>query len=167
MEFEFLVDGVSKKVVVEEKKGLFQIKQGDIEFEADVRRLSDNELTLVVGGRSHEVLIARDKDRKIVFVGGRQYVFREPGEAAGRSWTDDHKGPGGGLKIKAPMPGKVIKVLVAEGEAVRKNQTLIIVEAMKMENEIKSSLDGSVKKIHVAAGELVDPERLLLELEAK
>jgi len=167
MEFEFLVDGVSKKVVVEEKKGLFQIKQGDIEFEADVRRLSDNELTLVVGGRSHEVLIARDKDRKIVFVGGRQYVFREPGEAAGRSWTDDHKGPGGGLKIKAPMPGKVIKVLVAEGEAVRKNQTLVIVEAMKMENEIKSSLDGSVKKIHVAAGELVDPERLLLELEAK
>ena len=166
MEFEFLVDGVSKKVVVEEKKGLFQIKQGDIEFEADVRRLSDNELTLVVGGRSHEVLIARDKDREIVYVGGRQYVLREPGEAAGRSWTDDHKGPGGGLKIKAPMPGKVIKVLVAEGEAVRKNQTLIIVEAMKMENEIKSSLDGSVKKIHVAAGELVDPERLLLELEA-
>jgi biotin carboxyl carrier protein len=64
------------------------------------------------------------------------------------------------------MPGKVIKLLVAEGDAVRKNQTLVIVEAMKMENEIKSALEGSVKKIHVSAGELVDPERVLLELEA-
>jgi len=167
MEFEFLVDGIAKKVAVAEKNGRFMIKQGDREFEADARRVSDNELVLVVGGRSYDVLIARDKDRKILFMGGREYVFCEPGEEAGRSWTDDHKGPGGGLKIKAPMPGKVIKVLVGEGETVRKNQTLVIVEAMKMENEIKSSIEGSVKKIHVSAGELVDPERLLLELEAK
>ena len=167
MEFEFLVDGVAKIVAVEEKSGVFKIKQGDVEFEADVRRISDNELTLLVGGRVHQVLIARDKDRKIVFIDGREYILREPGEEAGRAWTDDHKGPGGGLKIKAPMPGKVIKILVAEGERVRKNQTLIIVEAMKMENEIKATLEGSVKKIHVAAGELVDSERLLIELEAK
>ncbi len=167
MEFEFLADGIAKKVAVEEKNGRFVIKHGDREFEADVRRISDNELVFLAGGRAYDVLIARDKDRKIVFVGGLTYVLRQPGEEAGRTWTDDHQGPGGGLKIKAPMPGKVIKLLVAEGDAIRKNQTLVIVEAMKMENEIKSSFEGSVKKIHVAAGELVDPERVLLELEAK
>jgi len=167
MEFEFLADGSAKKVAVEEKNGRFKVRYGDREFEADARRISDNELVLVIDGRTYDVLIARDKERKILFVNGREYIFYEPGEESGRSWTDDHKGPGGGLKINAPMPGKVIKVLVAEGEPVRKNQTLIIVEAMKMENEIKASLEGSVKKVHVAAGELVDQERVLLELEAK
>jgi len=166
MEFEFLADGAAKKVAVEEKNGRFVIKLGEREFEADVRRISDNEVVMLAGGRSHNVFIARDKDRRFVFVGGRTYVLREPGEETGR-WADDHKGPGGGLKIKAPMPGKVIKLLVAKGDAVRKNQTLVIVEAMKMENEIKASLEATVKAIHVAAGELVDQEKVLLELEAK
>jgi biotin carboxyl carrier protein len=65
------------------------------------------------------------------------------------------------------MPGKVIQVFVTEGETVRKNRTLLIVEAMKMENEIKSGRDGVVKKIHVAAGELVDAARPLIEIEEK
>jgi propionyl-CoA carboxylase alpha chain len=65
------------------------------------------------------------------------------------------------------MPGKVTKVAVSEGEAVRRNQTLVIVEAMKMENEIKTSIDGVVTKIHVAAGDLVDAERPLVEIERK
>jgi len=65
------------------------------------------------------------------------------------------------------MPGKVIKVQVTVGESVRKNQTLVIVEAMKMENEIRSAIEGVVRKIHVAAGDLVDPERPMIELEAK
>ena len=63
------------------------------------------------------------------------------------------------------MPGKVIKINVSENEKVRKNQTLAIVEAMKMENEIKSSIDGTVKKIFAADGDLVDSENPLIELE--
>ena len=65
------------------------------------------------------------------------------------------------------MPGKVTKVPVSEGQEVRKNQTLVIVEAMKMENEIKASIDGVVKKVHVAVGDLVDAERPLVEVEPK
>jgi biotin carboxyl carrier protein len=70
------------------------------------------------------------------------------------------------LLVKAPMPGKVIKINVKEKEKVRKNQTLAIVEAMKMENEIKSSIDGFIKKIHVSPGDLVDSEKPLIELES-
>ena len=67
--------------------------------------------------------------------------------------------------VKAPMPGKVIKTCVSVNDEVRKNQTLAIVEAMKMENEIKASVDGTIKEIHVAAGDLVDSEMPLIELE--
>jgi len=69
--------------------------------------------------------------------------------------------------VKAPMPGKVIKINVAEEQPVRKNQTLAIVEAMKMENEIKSSIDGYVKKVYVSEGDIVDSEKPLLELGIK
>ena len=65
------------------------------------------------------------------------------------------------------MPGKVTKLAVSVGENVRRNQTLVIVEAMKMENEIKTSIDGVVAKVHVAAGDLVDAEKILIEIEPK
>jgi biotin carboxyl carrier protein len=65
------------------------------------------------------------------------------------------------------MPGKVIKVNVSEGQEVRKNQSLLIVEAMKMENDIKAGAEGVVRKIHVQPGELVDSVKTLIELEPK
>ncbi len=65
------------------------------------------------------------------------------------------------------MPGKVIKIHVSENDEVRKNQTLAIVEAMKMENEIKSGIDGVIKKIHASPGELVDAQAPIFELELK
>ena len=58
---------------------------------------------------------------------------------------------GGGL-VKAPIPGKVLKILVAEGDKVSEGQTLIVFEAMKMENEIKAPVSGVVKKIYVSEG---------------
>lgn len=63
------------------------------------------------------------------------------------------------------MPGKVIKLAVDEGAKVRRNETLIIVEAMKMENEIQSPVAGTVRKIEAAVGELVDSEKTLMEVE--
>jgi biotin carboxyl carrier protein len=170
MESAYLVDGVLKTIAVEEKngtKGTFVVRHGDMLFEADVRRISETELSFRVAGRSHTVLIARDKDRKIVFLDGREYVLREAGEASGSPRESDVGGPDGGPKIKAPMPGKVIKVMVSVGQDVRKNQTLVIVEAMKMENEIKSAIEGSVRRINVSPGELVDPEKILIELDSK
>ena len=62
---------------------------------------------------------------------------------------------------------KVVKINVTENEDVRKNQTLAIVEAMKMENEIKSPLDGVVKKVYASSGDLVDSEKPLVEIEPK
>ena len=63
------------------------------------------------------------------------------------------------------MPGKVIAVQVAVGDSVQKDQTIVIVEAMKMENAIKATLNGKVKAVHCKVGDLVSPDLNLVELE--
>ncbi|MBT3584258.1 MAG: biotin/lipoyl-binding protein [Halobacteriovoraceae bacterium] len=68
-------------------------------------------------------------------------------------------------ELLTQMPGKVVKILVATGDEVVEGQTLVILEAMKMENEIKAGLDGVVKNIHVSVGDALDQGVLMLELE--
>ena len=167
MEFEYLVDGAPHKIAVENRGGKYLVRDGERSFEAEIQAVSDQEIFVLAGGRGRRIFIARDGLRTLIHSGGRFFEIREPGRGGEGFSKEDDGGPDGGGVVKAPMPGKVIKIFVTEGETVRRNQALLIVEAMKMENEIKSSLEGSVKKIHVSAGELVDPEKVLLELEAK
>jgi len=163
--FELLLDGEIRRISVEARDGALVLREGGRVLETGVRRISANELRLRVGDRSVRLLLARDGDRTCIAVDGRHYVVSEPRTEAGRPGEADEKAGAGGLRVKAPMPGKVTKLAVAEGEEVRRNQTLVIVEAMKMENEIKTSIDGVVAKIHVAAGDLVDAEKILVEVE--
>jgi biotin carboxyl carrier protein len=73
---------------------------------------------------------------------------------------------GGGL-IKSQMPGKILKILVKEGESVVSGQSLLIMEAMKMENEIRAEMNATVKKISVSPSTSVEAGALLIELEAQ
>jgi glutaconyl-CoA/methylmalonyl-CoA decarboxylase subunit gamma len=75
-------------------------------------------------------------------------------------------GRGGSGTIKAPMPGRVVRVLVTEGEAVEADAPLLIVEAMKMENEVASPGSGVVRRLSVAAGDTVEAGQLLCEVVA-
>jgi biotin carboxyl carrier protein len=167
MEFEFLVDGVRRTIVLEQKGDVFTVRDGAFLLEADIRRISPCELLVRTGGHSEMVTIARDGERRFISAGGRSFAVTEPSRDAGRFAGGEEKSPEGIASIKAPMPGKVIKVNVTEGQEVRKNQSLVIVEAMKMENEIRAAAEGVVKRIFVSAGELVDSEKTLIELESK
>jgi len=167
MEYEFLINNELHKISFEKKEKIFLISDGQRSFEADIQVISPHALSLLIDERSYLVYIARDKEKKYIFLDGQQFVVQEPGEGARGFLEGEDKAQEGRLFVTAPMPGKVIKIIVSEREEVRKNQTLAIVEAMKMENEIKSSLEGFVKKIFVSAGDLVDSERPLIELEAK
>jgi glutaconyl-CoA/methylmalonyl-CoA decarboxylase subunit gamma len=75
-------------------------------------------------------------------------------------------GGGGSGTIKAPMPGRVVRVLVAEGDAVQADVPLLIVEAMKMENEVRATAAGVVRRLSVAAGDTVEAGQLLCEVAA-
>ncbi len=74
-------------------------------------------------------------------------------------------GVGGGGAVKAPMPGRIVKALVAEGDEVEAGQPVIIVEAMKMENEVLSVGAGTIRSILVSAGDTVDAGAVLIEIE--
>ena len=71
----------------------------------------------------------------------------------------------GATAINAPLPGKILSVAVKEGDTVEKDQLLLVMEAMKMENTINSSVAGTVKSIKVAAGESVLQDAVLIEIE--
>ena len=73
-------------------------------------------------------------------------------------------GPGAGTPVKAPLPGVVTKILVAEGQAVKKGETVLVLEAMKMENNITAEADGNVTGICVAAGDSVMEGTTLLTI---
>src|SRR5207302_418412 len=91
-------------------------------------------------------------------------IYREHEQRRG---SPDGEGPpkGGHYEISAPMPATVVKVLVTPGQAVRHGDTLIIVEAMKMELPIRAPGDATVKAVNCREGELVQPDRALVELE--
>lgn len=167
MEYEFLINNEIQKISVEKKEKKFLISGGERSFEADIQVISDFCLSFLIEGQSYLVYIAQDKDKKYIFLEGQQFVIQEPGQGAPGFQAGEDRAQEDKLLVTAPMPGKVIKIMVSEKEPVRKNQTLAIVEAMKMENEIKSSIEGFVKKIFASAGDLVDSERPLIELEAK
>lgn len=166
MDFEYLIDDEQLKLTIEKKDGRYQVTAGEITFEADIQEISPGVLSIITGGRSHRVFLAEKDGKTHCSLDGFNFSVREPS-------SDDAGFAEGGeasmeelLMIKAPMPGKVIKICVEEGETVKKNQTLAIVEAMKMENEIKAGLDTVVKKVNVGPGDLVDPSKVLIELKA-
>jgi biotin carboxyl carrier protein len=163
-EFDFLVDGEPRRISAEVRDGSLVVREAGRVLETEARWISPNEIRFRVEGRPVRVWLVRDGERTFVAVDGRHFTVSESRVEAGRPGEADEAG---GLRVKAPMPGKVTKIAVAAGDEVRKNQTLIIVEAMKMENEIKTSIDGVVAKIHVAAGDLVDAEKILVEIEPK
>jgi biotin carboxyl carrier protein len=85
-----------------------------------------------------------------------------------RRWgRKDDAGAGGAgpQRVVAPMPGKVVRVFVGPGEAVRARQPLVVVEAMKMENELRAGRDGTVAEIHAREGTSVDAGALLIVIQ--
>jgi len=167
MEFEFLVNRELRRVSLEKKDGRLVFRVGEESFEADARFVSSNAVSLLLEGRSHLIYVAEEKDTVYLSLNGETFILQRPGAEEKRFERGEERAQKGKSLIMAPMPGKVIKVCVAEGDAVRKNQTLAIVEAMKMENELKSPIEGVVKEIFAAAGDLVDSEKPILEIEPK
>ena len=97
-----------------------------------------------------------------VFLDGRTFVVSDTPDGLPHRSRIDEQGA-----LTAPMPATVLKISVATGQQIKRNDVVMVLEAMKMELPIRSPRDGVVKAIHCQAGELVQPGTMLLELEGK
>ncbi len=128
------------------------------------RRISDNELFLTINGRHLLAYLVDNGDRTEIFLNGRTYSVKDQRDADRR--PKRRGGPGEQeQKITPPMPAVVIRILVSEGDAVKKRQPLIVLSAMKMESTLVSPYDGTVKKINASEGQQVMPGLILVEIE--
>jgi biotin carboxyl carrier protein len=136
--------------------------------ELDLRQSGAPELySLLYNGRSFELLIEPERFKYGVTLRGERFEVQVEDERTrrlnmGRKMVSL---PEGELAITAPIPGLVIKVLVEVGQTVKEEQPLVLLEAMKMENEIRAVREGVVKKIEIVAGQRVEQNAILLVLE--
>jgi len=163
MEYEFLYNNNTFSISLEKQKDCYIASVGDNRYEVDVLPLSSRVLSLKLGNRSILVHTAKDDRGRIVCVGGVPYLLADK--------TDDQQAGGGGGggsgdgTISTPMPGKIVAVHVKEGDTVEKNQALLVVESMKMQNDILSDVNGVVKKIHFSPGEQAGFGEALVEID--
>jgi biotin carboxyl carrier protein len=122
--------------------------------------------SLIIGGKSYEGYVYPDEQKWQVLLHGRLYQadVEDEREKRLREAASGSVAEGGEFHLKAPMPGLVVAIPVAEGQAVKKGQVLLILESMKMQNELKAPRDGTVSRIRVKAGETVEQKQTLLNV---
>ena len=134
-------------------------------FDVDAQQVSANEISLLVNGRPYLCLLDRTPNDEAVVLNGKRYAFTVEDPRALKSRRQRGAGADGPLSIKSSMPGRVLRMLVAEGDEVSAGQGVMVVEAMKMQNEMKTTRAGRVRRIAVQEGDTVNAGQLLAIIE--
>ncbi len=162
MQFKAFVDGREHDVVVRPVEGGYRVEIDGDERVVDTARLESSFYSFIVRGRSYEVSV-RELDDETVAVshGGHMREVRvvDPLHAA----TAAARGSGD-ADVRAIMPGRIVELLVEEGETVQPGQGLLVLEAMKMENEVAAPRAGVVSGIAVAKGDAVETGAILVKI---
>lgn len=160
------IQGRRRKVVLPrafspESEGVLECSVDDRHVSVDARLLQPGVLSLLVDGRQYRCILDGDG----VWIGGRRFAFSidDPRSLQGRRSTSS--GAEGPRAIKAAMPGRVVRVLVAAGDEVTEDQGIVVIEAMKMQNELKSPKAGRVARVAVAVGDTVGAGDVLAVVE--
>jgi biotin carboxyl carrier protein len=134
------------------------------EVEIDAVLARPDVLSLRIGNHAYEIKSERVGNDWHLWVGGARFAseVRDPRSLRSRTRAADDHGP---RKLTAPMPGKVVRVLVREGDAVEAGAGVLVVEAMKMQNEIKSPKKGTIQKMLAAEGIAVNAGDVLAIVE--
>ncbi len=135
-----------------------------LRLQADVQEVEAGLYSLLIGTRSVEAKIEASGEGFVVRVNGRYYdvAVRDPRQ---RSRHSGHRTSEGPLAVTSPMPGKVVRVMARMGDRVGAGTGLLVVEAMKMQNEIRAPKDGVVAALHVAVGSSVRAGETMIVVE--
>jgi biotin carboxyl carrier protein len=165
MRYEMEIDGRVRSVEIlsaaAAAEGSIRARMGDREIEANVAEIAPEIFSVLANGRSIEVRIEPAANGLVAHAGERQFRMRIADPREWRRGRDGAAEAEGRQFVTAPMPGKIVGVLVAAGETVQAGQGLLVVEAMKMQNEVITPKSGTLEKLLVREGQTVNAGELL------
>ena len=138
----------------------FHIRLGERTLDVEILQADDGKLELLVDGKQTTAYVSSDHAKRWVTVNGQTLLLTKSSGVRPRGST--HQRAAG--ELTAPMPGQVRAVNVTEGEPVTKGQTLLLLEAMKMEIRVQAPRAGVVRKLFVQQGQTVEREQMLIEI---
>ena len=164
MLYDVTIDGKNYRLDLTHADGRWSCRLDGRDMEVDAVLARPDVLSLRIGNLAYEVKSERVANDLHLWVGSTRFAVevRDPRSLRGRTRAADAHGP---KKVVAPMPGKVVRLLVREGDEVEPGAGVAVVEAMKMQNEIKSPKAGKIVAIAVAEGVPVNPGQVLLSVE--
>ncbi|MBI3634775.1 MAG: biotin attachment protein [Candidatus Rokubacteria bacterium] len=165
MKYAATVSGRTVPVEITGDGGRYRVVVDGEVFEVDARRAGAGAWSLLLGGTSWLADVTEHAGTTVVDVGGEEHTIAI--EEATRYTIRTHGGAGGahGAVLTAPLPGKITHVAVKPGDEVKPGDTLLVIEAMKMENEFRAGTAGRVVEVRVAAGQAVNAGDVLVVID--
>jgi biotin carboxyl carrier protein len=164
MKLEIRISGKVRTVELQRdaNAGRWHITIDGKAVDADAVEIAPNILSILLNGESHEIRIAAEPDGTLTLQSGHHEFSAQLVEPrAWRGRTHGHDEVEGRQQITAPMPGKVVRLLVKLGDKVTTGQGLLVVEAMKMQNEVRSPKTGTVERLLAQEGQPVNAGQVL------
>jgi biotin carboxyl carrier protein len=164
MTYDIMIDGKTHRLELDRTENGWWCRLDGREIAVDAVLARADVLSLRIGNRAFEVKCERVGTEAHFWVGSERFAveLRDPRSLRGRVRTSDEQGP---KKLTAPMPGKVVRILAAQGAEIEAGAGVIVVEAMKMQNEVKSPKKGTIQKILVSTGTAVNAGDVLAIVE--
>jgi biotin carboxyl carrier protein len=164
MTYDVNIDGKNYRLELNRLDERWECHLDGRAIEVDAVLARRDVLSVIIGGKAYEIKRERTAIDMHLWVGSVRYAaqLRDPRSLRSRASADDGKGP---RKLVAPMPGKVVRVLVEEGSEVEAGQGIVVVEAMKMQNEIRSPKKGVVRKLVASENSAVNAGDVLAVVE--
>ncbi len=166
MTYDVLVDGKTHQVELERGERTWLCKVDGQAIEVDAALTARDVLSVLVSGKAYEIKRERSLQGELhMVIGSARYAVDVQDPRSLRTRRAVAGADSGPQKLKAPMPGKIVRILVSEKEEVKAGQGVVVMEAMKMQNEMKSPKDGKVQKILAAEGSAVNAGDTLAIIE--
>ncbi len=162
MKFDVQISGKTYTVELQRESDRWQISLDGVALDADAVEISPNVFSVLLNGESYEVRLATASDGRLTLQTRHHEFVAEVVDP--RAWRGRRHGAveaKGRQQIVAPMPGKVVRLLVKAGDKVEAGQGLLVVEAMKMQNEVRSPKTGRVERLLAKVGEPVNAGEVL------
>lgn len=166
MTYDVIVDGKTHRLELNKGETMWHCKVDGHAIEVDAALTARDVMSVLVGGDAFEIKRERSLQGELhLVIGSARYAIDVQDPRSLRKRRAAGESEAGPQKITAPMPGKIVRISVKVGDEVKAGQGVIVMEAMKMQNEMKSPKDGKVQKILTTEGATVNPGDVLAVIE--